>query len=85
MIARREQQQSLPKVKWGEQDADNCWQFVYLGSVFQADGDVMVDVRRRVAMAQARAGKPRHVWSARVLYIRLRLRLYYIYLGCVPL
>ena len=36
----------------------------------------MPDVRRRVAMAQARADKLRHIWPAKVLHLRLRLRLY---------
>ena len=56
-------------LKWGEQEADNCWQFVYLGSVFQADGDVMTDVLRRVVMAQPREGNLRHVWTAKELHL----------------
>ena len=38
-------------VRWGDEDADNCLKFVYLGSMFQTDGDITPDVRRRVAMA----------------------------------
>ena len=73
----RKRQQDLEEhVMWGREKADNCWQFIYLGSVFQADGDVMPDVKRRVAMAQTRAGKLRHVWAAKTLHLRLRFRLY---------
>ena len=74
--ARKEQQEALPHVKWGDKSATNCWQMIYLGSVFQADGDVVPDVVRRIAMAQTRAGQLRHVWSAAILHLRLRMRLY---------
>ena len=43
-------QDKLPKVKWGDEDVDNSWQFPYLGSIFQADGDQMPDIRARCAM-----------------------------------
>ena len=54
-------QAKLPTVKWGETPAKNCWQFEYLGAIFQADGQQIPDVRRRVAMARQRFGKMRHV------------------------
>ena len=38
-------QTAMQKVRWGEQDVRNCWQFEYLGSIFQADGDHMPDVK----------------------------------------
>ena len=36
----------------------------------------MADVRRRINMAVARFGKMRNIWTAKVLHIRLRMRLY---------
>ena len=75
--AKKEAQQAkLPKVKWAPDPVKNCWQFEYLGAVFQADGSQMPDVRRRVAMAKQRHGKMRHVWKSRKLHPRLKLRLY---------
>ena len=71
-----EMQNQLPKVKWGQKEADNCWQFCYLGAIFEAGGGQMADVRRRINMAVARFGKMRNIWAARVLHPRLRMRLY---------
>ena len=68
-------QEKLPKVKWGDEDVDNCWQFPYLGSIFQADGDQMPDIRARCAMAKSRAGTLRHIWATG-LSLDLKLRLY---------
>ena len=73
---RKMQQDSLPKVRWGDTEADNCWLFKYLGSVFEAGGSHMPDVKRRIAMAVARFGKLRHVWQRKELHLNLRLRLY---------
>ena len=50
-------QEKLETVKWGETPADNCWQFEYLVAIFQADGDQMSDVWRRVTMARQRHDK----------------------------
>ena len=71
-----EMQNSLPKVKWGQKEANNCWEFRYLGAIFEAGGGQMADVRRRINMAVARFGKMRNIWTAKVLHIRLRMRLY---------
>ena len=68
-------QERLPKVKWGDEDVDNCWQFPYLGSLFQPDGDQMPDIRARCAMAKTRAGTLRHIWASK-LPLDLKLRLY---------
>ena len=68
-------QDKLPKVKWGEQDVDNCLQFVYLGAIFQTDGDQMPDIRSKCARAKQRAGTLRHLWSAK-LAVDLKVRLY---------
>ena len=69
-------QDAMPKVRWGEQEADNAWRSRYLGSIFEAGGGQMADVERRVAMAATRFGQMRHIWKTRSLHLRLRLRLY---------
>ena len=73
---RKEQQRELPKARWGEEEADNSWLAKYLGSLFQADGGQMTDVRQRIAMARSRFGKLRHIWGDGNLHINLRMRLY---------
>ena len=78
---RKAQQDALPKVMWsgtpwGDMPADNCWRFKYLGSLFDADGNHTSDVLARVAMAQQRFGKMRHIWKDNNLHLNLRLRLY---------
>ena len=54
---RTEIQDALPKVRWGELEADNTWRFRYLGSIFEAGGGQMTDVERRVSMTAQRFGK----------------------------
>ena len=73
---KEEAQKLLPKAFWGEEPADNCWNFEYLGSIFTPDGSCMPDVRRRIAMAQQRHGKMRHIWKSKDLHPRLKMRLY---------
>ena len=73
---REEAQKNLPQVHWGEQAIVNYYRAIYLGSLFQVDGDQMPDIRRRIAMAMQRAGKLRHVWAAEELSLDLRMRLY---------
>ena len=68
-------QEKLPKVRWGDEDVQNCWQFPYLGSYFQPNGDHLPDIKARCAMAKTRAGTLRHIWSAK-LPMDLKLRLY---------
>ena len=68
-------QDKMPKVKWGDKDVSNSWQFPYLGSLFQPDGDQMPDIHARCGMAKTRAGTLRHIWSAK-LPMDLKLRLY---------
>ena len=69
-------QRALPKVCWGHKEIRNCWQFEYLGSIFQPDGDHLPDVRRGIALAKSRAGQLRHILSSEALPLDLRLRLY---------
>ena len=76
VMKRKEQQAMLPKVMWGSQAAENDWQSKYLGSIFEAGGSQMPDVRARIAMAQTRFGKLRHIWHNNDLHQGLKLRLY---------
>ena len=62
-------------MKWRDEEVDNCWQFSYLGSLFQSDGDQMSDIRVRCAMTKSCAGELRHIWAA-TLPLDLKLRLY---------
>lgn len=67
--------EKMPHVYWGDKRVQNEWQALYLGSLFQADGDQIPDVRARCGMAKTRAGTLRHVWSAN-LPLDLKLRIY---------
>ena len=69
-------QQQLQKVRWGNKEAANCWQFKYLGAMMQADGMQMPEIKSRVAMARQRHGKMRHVWRSNKLHPWLKMRLY---------
>ena len=75
-IKNEKAQGQLPAVKWGEEPVANCWAFEYLGAIFTPDGGQMTDVRRRIAMAQQRHGKMRHIWKSGHLHLRLKMRLY---------
>ena len=70
-----ELQKQLPKVRWGNKDIDNSLLFLYLGSLFQTDGDQTPDVLSKCARTKARAGTLRHIWAAD-LPMDLKLRLY---------
>ena len=54
---RKEEQAAMPKVKWGEQVTTNSWRNKYLGSVFEAGGGCLTDVKIRIATARQRFGK----------------------------
>ena len=73
---RRDEQEKLQKVKWSDTEAGNAWLFKYLGSIFEAGGGCMTDVRRRIAMARQRFGKMRHIWANKELHQKLRMTLY---------
>ena len=75
-IKKEEAQAKMATVKWGEEPVANCWAFEYLGAIFTPDGGQMTDVRRRIAMAQQRHGKMRHIWKSGHLHLRLKMRLY---------
>ena len=61
---------------WGSQAANNACQSKYLGSIFEAGGSQMTDVRARIAMTQTRFGKLGHIWHDNDLHRGLKLRLY---------
>ena len=69
-------QQQEEKVRWGSREVENCWNFKYLGALFQPDGDHMPDVREKIARAKKRAGQLRHILCCQELELDLRLRLY---------
>ena len=73
---RKAQQKLLPTVKWDEEEAKNTWHAKYLGSMFEAGGAQMPDVRIRIASARQRFGKMRHIWGSKILHKNLRMRLY---------
>ena len=75
-IQMKAQQAALPKVKWGDKEAENCWHFPYLGAIFESGGGQIADVHRRIMLATVRFGQMRHVWKAKALHLRLRMRLY---------
>ena len=73
---RTEQQKLLPKVKWGDAEAQNQWRSKYLGSMFEAGGDQMPDVLTRIARVRQRFGKMRHISVNKALHQNLRMRFY---------
>ena len=76
MRRRTEEQAEIPKVKWGDQETTNAWRTKYLGSMFEAGGGCMGDVKIRIASARQRFGKMRHIRADKRLHQNLRLRLY---------
>lgn len=68
------QQKSRPVVQCGEQNLENVFRFLYLGTVFAANGLQCYDVGARVAMTMSRCGKLRHVFDSP--HISQKLRLY---------
>ena len=68
-------QKSKPKVKCEHHELKNVLRFKYLGSIFSADGQHIHDVVRRSALATARCGLLRQVFSSK-LSIALKLKIY---------
>ena len=70
----------LSKVKWGDEEAQNTWKtkYAYLGSMSEAGGTQMPDVRITIARVRQRHhfGEMRHIWGNRTLHENLRKRLY---------
>ena len=72
----KEAQASKAKVSCGDRHIDNVWLFKYLGSRFRADGDMLCDIKARIAAATATFGKMRSIWAAKTTPLRLKLRIY---------
>ena len=53
----------------------NVYKFKYLGSIFTADGDQSVDVKRRIALAMARMGELRQIFNSGIK-LALKLKIY---------
>ena len=62
-VKRREAEATLDKVSIGDDVLDNVFNFEYLGSRLQRDGDDQVDVRHRMDIAQAAFGSLSHLWT----------------------
>ena len=69
-------QKAKPKVKCEQSELKNVLRFKYLGSIFSADGEHIHDVVRRSALATARCGLLRQVFSSKKLGIALKLKIY---------
>ena len=72
----KEEQQKKEKAICEGEEIDNVWQFIYLGSRFQADGDQLADIKARIALATSTAGKMRGVWAAKTVPLSLKMRIY---------
>ena len=66
----------MPHVYWGDLEVTNEWRTLYLGSIFQPDGDELPDIRARCVMVKTRTGSLRHVWAAKALSLDLKIRIY---------
>ena len=71
-----EQQSTRPDVLCEGTPLQNVFLFIYLGSVFAADGLQMYDIRVSVGKAMSRCGKLSHMFDSPDLGPRLKIRLY---------
>ena len=69
-------QKLKPQVLCEGAPLENVMTFKYLGSVFAADGEHHHDVVQRTAMAMARCGELRQVFSSSHLKLGLKLKIY---------
>ena len=69
-------QKTRPDVYCGEKILENVFRFLYLGTVFTANGLQCYDVDARVAMAMSRCGKLRHIFDSPHISMKVKLRLY---------
>ena len=69
-------QSRLPKVFCEGEQLENVFDFVYLGSGIQADGDEEVDPDRRMAIAKSSFFDLGNVWKASDVGTGLKLRFY---------
>ena len=73
---RIKEQETMSKVKWGEEETTNPWRTKYLDSMFEAGGGCITDVKMRIAVVSQRFDKMWHIWADKRLHLNLRLRLY---------
>ena len=73
-----EQQKHRPTIFCKGNPLDNVFKFVYLGSIFAADGKQLYDITARIAMANKRCGQLSHIFSSSCIGPRLKLRLYIV-------
>ena len=59
-----------------DEELENVFQFKYLGSIFPANADQALDVKRRIAMAMTRCGRLSNIFGSKAISLRLKLRLY---------
>ena len=71
-----EMQKNRPTVYCGEERLENVFRFLYLGTIFAANGLQCYDVDARVTMVMSRCGKLRHVFDSPHVSLKVKLRLY---------
>ena len=66
----------LEHVTVEDNEIENVYSFVYLGSLCQCDGEDMADVKHRMDIAQARFSSLHHLWKDGRLRRSAKIRLY---------
>ena len=69
-------QSSRPVVYCGESALENVFIFLYLGTIFTANGLHFYDVAARVAMAMSRCGKLHNIFDSPHIPLKVKLWLY---------
>lgn len=69
-------QENRRSVVCGTNTLENVFSFLYLGTLFAADGQQIYDIKRRIALAMSRCDQLRHIFSSPRLSLQLKLRLY---------
>ena len=72
----RNQQKVRPKVLCENEPLENVYNFKYLGTMFNAIADQVMDVKTRIARAMTRCGQLRNILDSNKIGIQLKLRLY---------
>ena len=73
---KEELQKSRPVVHCEGAPLKNVFLFKYLGSIFAADGSQEPDIKRRIGIANTRAGQLRHIFNSKGVSLATKLRLY---------
>ena len=71
-----ELQHARPAVHCGEKMLENVFMFLYLGTIFAANGLQCYDVDARVTMTMSRCDNLRHIFDSPHLPLQVKLRLY---------